>query len=389
MFSNSIYNRAFIGLICANMFFWMSTNFFLPVLPLYYHSLGMNDHQVGIAIGAFSIGALLFRVFAGKLTDRYGSTPVITGGILLSILAILSYLYSVNVTAAVISRFLHGLGISCYSGAALTMASLMHEEQHTTEAVAMFTLFAMFGVGIASSSASWIHSTGGFLFVIAMGTTATLLSLLLFPKNPPLKIKPARADTLPLSSVVTNPGVYISTLSLTAVNICFASIMTFLPLLMVSKGITDFTGFYVAYAGAVIASRMWVRKLCAVLSPERLSYYILLLFTITMGIIAYFQSPLALLVCGASLGIGYGLAFPAMATIITACTQPANRGAAFGFYTMAVDAGFGAGAIIMGIVADLWGYNAVFLAAGLYTALYSASYRLWLWPHLQKRALVT
>lgn len=380
-----MYSRAFIGLVCANMFFWMSTNFFLPVLPLYYHSLGMNDHQVGIAIGAFSVGALLFRVFAGKLTDRYGSTPVIAGGIFLSVLAILSYLYSVNVTATVISRFLHGLGISCYSGAALTMATLMQDEQHTTEAVAIFTLFSMFGVGIASSSASWIHNAGGFLAVVATGTVATLLSLLLFPKNPPLKTKPVLSDTLPLSSVVTNPGVYIPTFSLTAVNVCFASIMTFLPLLMVSKGISELTWFYVAYAGAVIVSRMWVRKLCTALSPERLSYYILLLFIATMAIIACFQSPLALLVCGANLGIGYGLAFPTMATMITACTQPANRGAAFGFYTMAVDAGFGAGAIVMGIVADVWGYSAVFLAAGLYTALYSAVYRLWLWPHLRKQ----
>lgn len=385
MFSRSIYNHAFVGLLCANMFFWMSTNFFLPVLPLYYHSLGMNDHQVGAAIGAFSIGALLFRVFAGKLTDRYGSVPVIAGGITLSVAAIISYLYSANLSSAITSRFLHGLGISCYSGAALTMATLMHEEQHTTEAVAMFTLFAMFGVGIASSSATWIHSYGGFLWIVAAGTTATVLSLLLFPKKPCLKIKPVAAEMLPIRSVVKNPGVYISTLSLTAVNICFASVMTFLPLLMVSKGVTEFSLFYVSYAVAVIASRMWVRKLCAVLTPEGLSYYILLLFAATMAIIAFIQSPLVLIVCGASLGIGYGLAFPAMATIITACTQPANRGAAFGFYSMAIDAGFGAGAIIMGFVANVWGYSAVFLAAGLYTALYSVLYRLWLRPQLNRQ----
>lgn len=384
MLNRSIYSRAFIGLLLANMFFWMSTNFFLPVLPLYYHSLGLNDHQVGLAIGAFSLGSLLFRIFTGKLADRYGSTPVIAGGIVLSVAAIVSYLYSTSLPAATMSRFLHGLGISCYAGAALTMASLMHDEKYTTEAVAIYTLFSMFGVGIASSSANWLYNTGSFSGVVTAGVITTILSLLLFPKNPPLKLKPAARDALPVSAVVGNPGVYIPTLSLTAVHICFSSTMTFLPLLMLSKGVTEFHGFYIAYAIAIIGSRIWVRKLCELLTPEKLSYNILILYAATMVLLAFFQSPLALTITGLSLGIGYGLAFPSMATSVTASTAVANRGTALGFYSMAVDIGFGAGAIVMGIVAGAWGYSAVFLAAGIYTMLYAVIYRLWLWPKISR-----
>jgi len=60
IFNSTIYTKAFLGLLLANMFFWMSNNFFLPILPIYYHTLGMSDHQIGIAIGAFSIGAVYF-----------------------------------------------------------------------------------------------------------------------------------------------------------------------------------------------------------------------------------------------------------------------------------------------------------------------------------------
>ena len=78
MHNSTIYTKAFVCLLLANMFFWMSNNFFLPILPIYYHTLGMNDQQIGLVIGAFSLGAIIFRVYCGKLADRYGSKPVLT-----------------------------------------------------------------------------------------------------------------------------------------------------------------------------------------------------------------------------------------------------------------------------------------------------------------------
>jgi hypothetical protein len=62
------------------MFFWMSNNFFLPILPIHYHTLGMSDHQIGIAIDAFSIGAVLLYMvlyhfcFYGKLAKEFGES---------------------------------------------------------------------------------------------------------------------------------------------------------------------------------------------------------------------------------------------------------------------------------------------------------------------------
>ncbi len=140
------------------MFFWMSVNFFLPVLPIYYHTLGMNDHQVGLAVGAFSLGSVMFRLYSGTAVGRYGGWPVLAAGVLLSTAAIGGYYFAVTLAAATIVRFLHGAGVSGYSAADLT---------------------------------------------------------------------------------------------------------TFLPLLMLSRGITEFNSFYVAYSVAVILSRLWITVFAA------------------------------------------------------------------------------------------------------------------------------
>jgi predicted MFS family arabinose efflux permease len=121
---------------------------------------------------------------------------------------------------------------------------------------------------------------------------------------------------------------------------------------------------------------MWIGRLCAVMRPEKLTFYVLVALGLTMLAAREFSGDWVLALCGAGVGIGYGLVFPAMATVVTANVQPANRGTAFGFYTMAIDLGFGVGAIGMGAVASAWGYQAVFAAAGVYTLVYAALYQL-------------
>lgn len=379
MVKRGIFNKAFVGLILANMFFWMSVNFFLPVLPLYYHGLGLDDHQVGIAVGAFSLGALSFRLFSGRAVDKYGSRPVITAGIALSVVAIIAYEYSVTLPAATFARFLHGIGISGYSAAALTMVTLMYEESQVTEAVAVYTLFTMLGMGAAASSANWIFEWGGLQAVMAVGVICTLISLVLFPAQPMLRTKPAAAEAQPLKSAVAGRGVIVPSFSLLAVNLCFGSIMTFMPLFMLSRDMTKFGYFYAAYSVAVIFSRMMVSRLCNWLTPPRLALYVLLVLGMTMLAAGIWGAEWVLVLCGAGVGVGYGLAFPALATIVTANTRPADRGKAFGFFTSAVDIGFLAGSMGMGLVAAAWGYQAVFTAAGVYTLGYAALYRWKLW----------
>lgn len=378
MFNRSLYTLPFISLIFANMFFWMSANFFLPVLPIYYHSLGMNDHQVGLAIGAYSLGALLFRLPSGKAVDRWGSRRVISAGILLSIAAIASYYFSQTTATATVSRFLHGMGISGYSAAALTMVTLMPDERNTTQAVAAYTLFTMFGIGIAASSASWLFQLSGMPLVIAAGIAATGLALILFPLRAQVKMPAEQGEILPFRAMMKRPGIVIPTVSLAAANMCYGSMMTFLPLLMLSQGMAEFHLFYVSYAVAVVFTRFWVGWLSERFASERLTFFVLLLLAATMLTAGGVTGPGALLLSGAGIGAGYGLAFPVMATTITANTQPANRGSAFGFFTTAVDVGFAAGAIAMGAVAAAWGYKAVFVTAGLYTAAYALLYRAWL-----------
>ncbi|BBB91475.1 MAG TPA: MFS transporter [Methylomusa anaerophila] len=389
MVSQAVLTGQFIRLAMANFCYWASLDIFLPILPQHYHSAGFSDYQVGIVIGAISAGALLFKIVAGKAVDRYGGSPVVCIGLLLTLAAIAGYPYANSVWTASLSTFIQGVGLTCYSGAALTMATLMFENEHTTDVFALFTMAGMFGASLALAVANWVYVTGGMPAVAVVGGSVAALCLLLVPKKPASRAGIQRAATLSVGDIAGNPGVYIPTISLFATNMCSAGAMTYLPILMLSRGVSDFSVFFVSYAIVVIIVRLFIRRLCEVVGAARLETMSVALMGMVMFLAAVSDSWHLLSLCGMLMGVALGVAFPAMGTTVTACTAPVNRGTAFGVFTTAADFGFVIGATGLGFIAAGIGYAAIFVLAGAYTTLYAIVHRLWLVKKLDPAELGT
>ena len=75
------------------------------------------------------------------------------------------------------------------------------------------------------------------------------------------------------------------------------------------------------------------------------------------------------LVAAAILGIGTALAYPALIAAAADAAPEDRRPSAIGFFRMWRDAGYVAGALVFGSVADLWGLRAAAVAAAVITAV--------------------
>lgn len=389
MTNNPLYGKTFLSLLTGNMCFWFSTSLFMPVLPIYYHQLGFSETEIGVAVGAFSVGALAFRFAAGKAIDKYGSKPVLTVGMLLSLVAMTGYPFGVTLGIVMLFRFLHGIGISGYGAAALTTTSLLFSEEKTTEAVAMYTLFTMIGSGIATSIALSLFDYRGFSGVVAVGFAATFFSMVLFPKNKAGK-KHTVNEPLPVWPIISRSSVFLSAVNLFMINFSFSTLMTFLPLFILLYGGSGMEYFFLAYAIAVVGTRMIVNAVCQKVPSPQLTLYILLAFGAIMPFVARFHDAFSLAVAGIVVGVAFGFAFPSLAGFVAQQTSMQERGTAYGFFVTGNDLGQVAGAIGMGFFVDKVGYEAVFSAVGVATLLFGAFYGFFLMPKLQQvsKALV-
>lgn len=370
--------RQFISLIIANFCFWSSLNIFLPVLPQYFHLLGRSDFEIGIVTGALSCGGLLLRMIAGKLTDKYGSVILVCAGYFFSFIAINGYMYAQNIYLAITSAFIHGVSMAFYSGAALTMATLMFKDSLLPDVFTWYTFMGMAGSSIAMGISTWLFKAGGIKAVIYVGLSLLIIGFFLVPKHPILNVKTEEKSIISMKSITSNPGVYVPSLNLFATNLGFSGTITFLPILMLTKGIENFNAFFISYALVVLLARFNTKRLSTILGIYRLELISIILTAIALLIIVIADNNFLLILCGITMGLAQGVAFPIMGTTVTSSVTPANRGVALGLLTTAADCGFMIGATGLGLIAAYWGHSIMFLSVGCYVLIYGLIYKYWL-----------
>src|SRR5690606_13932604 len=103
-----LWTRAFVLMSLGSLFLFTSFYLLLPTLPLFVKELGGHDTQVGLAVGIFTLVAVILRPIAGGLLDQYGRRPFLLIG--LAFYGLSMYLYGMvqGVGTLLLVRLLHG-----------------------------------------------------------------------------------------------------------------------------------------------------------------------------------------------------------------------------------------------------------------------------------------
>lgn len=375
MLNREIYTPNFIRLIFSNLFFWLSTNLLVPTIPVHFHGLGYPASSIGFIVGFFALGALLFRIPSGRWVDRYGGTRVLGTGIVIASFSLFLLLFSTSLDVLLIARFLHGASITGFSAAALTINSIMHKPQNQNEAVGIYTLFIMIGNGIAFSSSLFLYRAFGFDTVATLSFITTALTFLLFPKNIKLPRFDKDSGSISILSVAKNPGVWIPSICQFGSNFAYGALFAFVPLLFESARASGLVEYYIAYAVAVILTRAFIGKILTFFPSIRLLGFLLYGFGITLAFTLLPPSPISGILIGLLIGFTYGIAFPSLIPIVSNHTRLAERGTAFGVFTISVDLGAAVGSIFLGSLIDLFGLHWVFAGAAVFLFILGFIYR--------------
>ena len=153
MNSRRAQRTALWGVITAVFLVGTGVGAVLPILPLYLRERGGSYAMVGIVVGANLVAQFVGLYPAGRLSDRLGRAPLMTGGLLVAALAIAAFALPLSVGWLIILRFIQGLGAAAFRpGSRAVVADLVPEGER----------------GIAYG---WLTGadTGGLIFGPALG----------------------------------------------------------------------------------------------------------------------------------------------------------------------------------------------------------------------------
>lgn len=364
---------SFLALAAATLAFFVAAGIVLPVVaPFTRDVLGADEAGVGIAFASFSIAALVLRPVVGWASDRFGRRPLLIGGALLSIVALLLHLAADSLPVFMLARGLLGAAEGFFFVAALAAGSDLAPEARRGEALSFLSLSLYLGVAIGPPIGEALLALGSFPIVWIGGAVgaavAAALSLLTNESAPAVVRGGPRGPRAPLIHPAgLFPGLVIL-LGLTGM----AGFLAFLPLHARAVGLPGAGLPLVLYALIVVALRIVGARWPDRFGAARLSGAALAVSAAGLALMGLVGTPAGLIAGTIVFAVGVAFTMPALLTLAVSRVPPDERGTVVGTATLFLDLAFGLGPVVLGVVASEGGFPAAFLASAALAGLASA-----------------
>jgi len=334
----------------------------------------LGPQVVGAVIGIQATCALLSRFPVGSWSDRYGSRLFAFGGAALMVVSCVAFILSMSFRAAipigggvpillVLASMLSGVALSMFSTAASTYIAYTVPISRRAEAVGYYGVLQGLAQGFGAGVSIVIVDGMGFgaLYAIAGVATvvAALLSLGLREDSRPKSATPMGAGFR------LHRGVVAPSLAQYSVIVGTGAAFSFIPLLGISRGVTNPGLYFTAVAISSIVARLLTGRIAdrrgrfAAIVPG------MIVTAVGMYIVSSAASAEAFLLAGVAVGIGFATAQPALQALAIDLAGPAERGTAMATFWAFTDFGVITGSFLSGQIVAVSGFGAVFVVSAV------------------------
>ncbi|ACX63488.1 MFS transporter [Paenibacillus sp. Y412MC10] len=350
-----LWTKPFIQMTVGMLFLFTGFYLLLPTLPLYIKHLGGSETQVGLAAGAFTLTAVVFRPMVGGLVDRYGRRAFYVWGLIFFVLSMYLYDWVGSILLLLALRILHGASWAFSTTSIGTVITDLIPISRRGEGMGWYGMAMTVAMAIGPMLGTYIVSGYSFRTLFLVATGLSLIAFILaYMTRAPYQAKPSagRIQLVEKSVLPVTAAIFF-------LAVAYGGITTFLPLFAESIRVNPGT-FFLVYAVALTLIRPFAGKLsdrfgeAAVIIPS-------LVITAGALIVLSQSSGLPGLITAAILyGIGFGSAQPALQAATLRIAPENRRGAANASFMTAFDLGIGLGAILLGLVSERIGYAYLF-----------------------------
>jgi predicted MFS family arabinose efflux permease len=341
----------------------------LSVTPVYAAAAGSGSAGAGLVTGVLLLGTVAAELAAPILMKRFEySTLLVFGAVLLGVpaLALLSQAsLGVIVAVSVIRGF--GFGLSTVVPGAL-VAMLLPPERRG-EGIGLYGVVDTVPGVVALPAGIWLAGHYGMPVVVVMTAATALVPLAVFPW---LRRAARRAVGFPagpgqpagLLDGLRDAGQLRPSLVFAASTVAAGVVVSFLPLATGRSGNIAATGL-LAQALAATLSCWWAGRSGDRHGHARLLAPGLVIAALGMAAMIWPTVPAAVITGMCLFGTGFGISQNATFALMVERMPASGLGTASALWSLAYDAGYGAGPAVFGLAVSHTGYPAAFALTGV------------------------
>jgi MFS family permease len=335
-------------------------------------------------ITAFGITKAITNYFTGRLSNKLGRKNLLILGWLLAIPIPYLLIYAPTWNWVIAANILLGASQGLTWSTTVVMKIDLVGEKDRGFAMGLNEFSGYFAVGLVAFLSGFVADRYGITpYTFYIGIVISIIGFLLtvffvrdtrsFVKKASgiSKVKPL--NNIFISTTFTNKTLSSVTQAGLINNLNDGMIWGLLPILLISMQ------FDVAQVGILTAiyptvwgiGQLFTGKMSDIYSKKQMLFWGMLLQGIAILLIAYNSSFIILASISVLLGLGTALVYPTFLSTIAEATTPHQRAESIGVFRLWRDLGYAFGAIISGIIADLYGLQYAILFIGALTIMSS------------------
>mgnify|MGYP000008773247 FL=1 len=331
-------------------------------------------------IVAFGITKAITNYFTGKLANKYGRKNLLILGWVFALPIPFILMHASHWNWVIFANVLLGINQGLTWSSTVVMKIDLVGEKDRGLAMGINEFAGYFAVGIVAFLTGFIAQKYGvnpypFYIGIEISIIGLLLSILFvkdtrkFVQQEQQKNTSKSLQNVFIETTFKNKNLSAITQAGLVNNLNDGMIWGLLPILLFDlKFDTKTIGIIAAVYPTVWGiGQLFTGKMSDIYSKKKMLFWGMFLQGIAIITILYVSTFYGLLFLAAILGFGTALVYPTFLSAIASTTTPTQRAESIGVFRLWRDLGYAIGAILSGIIADIWGIEYAILSIGILT----------------------
>jgi MFS family permease len=304
------------------------------------------------------------------MVDKVGRKRSYTMGcLIMSVLPLAYLLFKGDLTGfyfpLLLVRLLHGVGLAICFTAVFTYIVDIVPQGRLNEGVGMFGVSGLTGMAVGPFIAEIIIREFGFSHFFLAAAAMAALGLVFQLPLPETYVQASHEPPQPFFSLLRRRKILMVALLALLFGFGLAGSGGFVAPFAKERHVLFVSLYYISYSGAAVMTRLFGGRLADRIGEERIIPGALLLAGGGLLILLFLSGPFVLILSGLLFGAGHGFLFPCLNTLAIRNEPVKIRGKITGVFTGSIDTGVFVGSIVLGLIGEWAGFQALFLVAGL------------------------
>ncbi|SFL73398.1 Predicted arabinose efflux permease, MFS family [Gracilibacillus orientalis] len=375
--NNKMWSLSFIFIVISNALVFMIFEMLLPTLPLFVTAIGGEASQVGLVTGVFMLSAIFIRPFAGILATKFDKKLLLILGTLIIALSTGAYYLSTNITMLLLVRLIHGAGFGLATTYFTTVAAEIIPSDRRGEGIGYFGAGETIAISVGPMIGMMTLELYDFQRLFFGGMAIMFLAVIMaaFIKRGSNSKELDKRENIKFK--LWEKKVLFPAMLIFLIGIAAGGIMSFFSLYAIEKDFDKVGLFFLLIAAASLVIRLVSGKLFDIYGPSVILIPGSILSIIGLVLLYVAASDSTFFIAAIFYGFGFGSIFPAIQTWCMNLVDEHEHESAMASFFNFFDLGIGGGSFILGLMATVSSYQAVYgvttIVYGIFLLIYVVS----------------